>query len=290
MKKILIALLVVFANIYSANASKLMITPTRIEFKGSERTSEVRLINRSDETTTYRISFQNLMMEESGSYKEIKPEDVKGDENFAHKLIRFSPRRFTLKPGEVQLVRFMVRKPKDLKIGEYRSHALFSEEASPDFGNNIENQNKKSDNISVVLKPLFGISIPVIVTHGDVNAKVQITKAQIESDKRGKQLISMKLERSGDASLYGDIIATLKPNNSNKEYEIGSINGISVFYPYDKRNAQMKVNIPSNVNLKDSVIDIKYYKKDSGSSSHDKNQLLAQKQITVGAINSRVNY
>jgi hypothetical protein len=290
MKKILIILLVSLANIYSANASKLMITPTRIEFKGSNRTSEVRLINRSDEETTYRISFQNLMMEESGSYKEIKPEDAKGDENFAHKLIRFSPRRFTLKPGEVQLVRFMVRKPKDLKIGEYRSHALFSEEAAADFGNNIENQNKKNDNISVVLKPLFGISIPVIVTHGDLDAKAQITDAKIKSDKRGKQIIAMKLSRSGNASLYGDIIATLKPNNSDKEFEIGAINGISIFYPHDSRNAEMKVDIPSNINLKDSVIDIKYYKKESGGSGHDKNQILAQKQIAVGAINSRVNY
>ncbi len=290
MKRILIILFLIFANIYAANASKLMVTPTRLEFKGKSRTSEVRLINRSNETTTYRISFQNLKMNQNGSYEKINPEDVKGDENFAHKLIRYSPRRVTLKPGEVQLVRFMVRKPKNLQEGEYRSHALFSEEAPADFGANVESKHQKSGKISINLKPLFGISIPVIVSHGTTKSSAQISQAEIKSNKKGEKFISLKLDRSGNGSVYGDLIATLKPNNSSKEYEIGVSNGVSVFYPYESRDAQIRVKIPPEVSLKDSVIDVKYYKKESGGREHDKNLLLAQKEIKVGLIRSRVNY
>lgn len=144
----------------------LVITPTRVTFDDRTRSAQVTLLNSGTEAGTYRVSFVRRHMKEDGSLIEVK-EDEKG--NFSDEMIRYSPRQVTLPPGQSQVVRLMLRRPRDLTNGEYRSHMLF--QALPKPKNSIEQlESDNADNIVIEITPLIGITIPVIVRHGELNA------------------------------------------------------------------------------------------------------------------------
>ena len=161
--------------------ANLIVTPTRVIFEGRTHSQELTLIHQGDREATYRISFLHYRMKQDGSLEEIKEPKANEQITFADEFIRYSPRQITLKPGEKQTVRLMVRKPKDLAPGEYRSHVLFKEIAPPDLGVNVEKGSKGADDksISFTLIPLFAVSIPVVVRHGNISAKVEIQEARI---------------------------------------------------------------------------------------------------------------
>jgi P pilus assembly chaperone PapD len=222
----------------NANAvGELLVSPTRIILEGRERSAEVKLANKSNKAATYRLSFQDLSMEENGGYKELSENE--GYEKTASNMIRFSPRQVTLKPGEVQSVRLMVRKPKELDDGEYRTHLFFKAIPSEkDSRYHIENQKSGGKNLSVKLIPIFGVSIPVIVKHGELEANVAIENAHIAKDKRN---ISFSLKRDGMASRYGNLnIIHQKPTGESELLK--EIRGIGVLYPLNKRNIEIALN------------------------------------------------
>jgi P pilus assembly chaperone PapD len=260
-----------FANF--ANAGGLMVTPSRVNLDEKSTSQEVKLINKGDEVTTYRVSFQHLRMNKSGAYEEIK-EGASGQEQFADDVVRFSPKQVTLKPGETQTVRLMFKKSKELAAGEYRSHLLLKEEAPADFGKNVEQVAKKdSKKISVVLKPLFGASIPVVVTNGKIDSSVEIKEAKV----KGKN-VSLTLARSGNASAYGDLVVTLTDKNTGKKQEVGGLNNVSVFYPYAERDVVIALNAPKEIKLADQLVEVSFYGKNKELAT-DKEKLLAKKII-----------
>jgi hypothetical protein len=257
-----------------AYAGGLMVVPSRVSIDEKNPSQEVKLINKGTEVTTYRVSFQHLRMNKNGAYEEIKEGSKDGQEQFADDLVQFSPKQVTLKPDETQTVRLMFKKPKDLADGEYRSHLLLKEEASADFGKNVDEVTKKnSKKISVTLKPLFGASIPVVVTNGSVVSSVEIKDAKIKDKKA-----SFTLDRSGNASVYGDLLVTAVDKNTGKKQELGALNNVSVFYPYPNRNVVIDLNLPKEIKLANQMIEINYYGKNKELVT-DKEKILARKII-----------
>ncbi len=283
--KLLLPLFLITTTSQLHAAGGLMVTPNRLDFKDNTSGQEVKLINKSNEPVTYRVSIQHLRMEENGTYKEISETETNPPEKFADNLLRFSPRRVTLQPNEVQTVRIVMKKPADLAVGEYRSHFLFREEPSADFkvSNDVEaKSNVKGNKISVILKPLFGISIPVLVVHGDVQAKSGIENLVVKTEaKTNKKLLSVDLTRDGNASLYGNVLVTFKANKDNKEYDIGVLNSIAVFSPYPKRRVSINLNLPSGVKLSDGVITVKYITKPNDSDWIDRKKVLSQASLMI---------
>ena len=280
MKKFLINKLLLAAFVLMTTgklyAGGLMVTPSRLEFKGNTTSQEVKLINKNDQPVTYRISLQHLRMDENGNYKEIAENETNVQEKFADDLLRFSPRKITLKANEVQTIRVAIKKDASLADGEYRSHLLFREEPAADFkqANNVEAATAKKDDktISVVLKPLFGISIPVIVNNGKSEANSAIENLAIKSDEKdkNKKLVAFDLTRSGNASLYGNVSVTFKQNKTGKEHDVGALNSLSVFYPYPKRNVTVALNLPKDIKLTDGVLSVKYSARNDDGKSDKK--------------------
>lgn len=272
-KHFLIAALLSLAMSQSAIAAGgLMVTPNRVVLNEKNASQEVKLINRGTESVTYRISFQHLRMNKDGSYTEIK--DTAGaKEKFADEIIPFSPRQTTLKAGETQTVRLVFKKPSGIADGEYRSHLLMQEEAPADLGKNVETAktDKKDKRISVILKPLFGASIPVIATVGKVDAKAEIKNVKISGNK-----LKLTLARSGNASVYGDLIVTTTDKQSGKQTEIGALNSVSVFFPYDERLVTITLDKAAKTSAE--AVDVKFYgKKEDGQT--DKNNILAASSV-----------
>ncbi|MGA1790169.1 MAG: molecular chaperone [bacterium] len=263
LRNIFFIFIIIYVGLQGIAQASLMVTPTRIVFEGRVRTQEVSLIHRGDKETTYRISFQHMRMKPDGSYEEIQ--EPKPNEQFADEFIRYSPRQVTLKPGQSQTIRLMARKPKNLPAGEYRSHMLFKEIAPPDLGFNIEREKGKPEDIAVQTIALFGVSIPVIVRHGNLSANIKIQEAKVTTGENfnGKEnlpILSLNLTRSGNSSVYGDICVTYTPENTSKQCEIGRLLGIAVFCPNDTRHISIPLKIPEGVPLEKGTIHIVYRK------------------------------
>ena len=240
-----------------ALAQSLTVSPTRIVLEGRTRSAEVTLINRGTAPVTYRISFKNMRMLEDGSFEDI---DVPGPgERFADKMIRYAPRRVVLEPGVTQAVRLLVRKPRDLAPGEYRSHLLFQAIPPPSSGEDIEALELEEGQIRVQIRTIFGISIPVIVRHGKVSASVALSDLSLRpAEMPGEPpLVAFRLNRSGDRSVYGDVAVTFKPNGGG-ETEVGLIRGLAVYTPNENRTVRVRLRPPDGVELKRGRLDVAY--------------------------------
>jgi P pilus assembly chaperone PapD len=250
----------------------LMVAPTRILFEGRDRVQEVNLINRGTKEAVYRVSFQNMSMNEDGGYEEI--EEPKRGEKFADGFLRYSPRQVNLKPGEVQKVRIMLRKPADLPEGEYRSHMLFRALPPEDAGKDIESTNLRDGQVAVRLIPIFGVSIPVIVRHGSLPASVQIINEKIVDTEAGGKELQLTLKREGAASIYGDINVNLTPRGGMEPYLIGQLRGASVLEPYETREFRVPLTAPPEISLNDGAISISLR-----NNALEGSNLLAEKKI-----------
>jgi len=217
--------------------SGLMVAPTRVELDDKARTVSLTLINNGHEPGTYRIKTINSIMTETGEKKVVEGE-TQENSRFADRMVRFAPRQISLKPGEQQTIRVSSRIPSKLEEGEYRTGLNFQwipEPGEPDINGKIS----EKEGISVNIEFSFGITVPVIIRHGNLNASGKISKLEL---KQGKNL-EITFEREGNRSLYGDISVFLsKPDG--KEDLISNIKGIAVYVPNSRRI--FTVELPAN--------------------------------------------
>jgi P pilus assembly chaperone PapD len=211
-------------------AGDLMIAPTRVVLDDKRRSADITLNNRGEKEATFRISLVRMRMLENGEYQKV--EDTKPGEAYADEVIRYSPRQVTLKPGQSQTVKFAVKNLSNVAPGEYRVHAMFRGNPDESKGTDIEQTTTDNDKIAVRLIPVYGVTIPVIVRHGDLNATASISSAQ----KQGKKVV-VTLSRQGNRSLFGDVVVTNKSGAT-----VGEVRGISVFVPNAKRVVQVELN------------------------------------------------
>jgi len=272
----LIALTALLNQQYAFAGAQLMVAPTRIMFDGNSRSSKVTLINSGDETGTYRISVVNKRMKIDGTFEDA--DSARDDEMFADNMIRYSPRQVVLEPGKSQVVRLSLRKPAKLQQGEYRSHLLFKaipKEAGTDISSLAQ-----SDKISIKLTPIISITIPVIIRHGKTNATANITKIDLLNEQKnikGKTetipSLMVDIERSGNASVYGDIFAEFVRGEGAGSV-IAQLNGIAIYTPNKLRKVKVPLNIPPGVTLKNGVINIFFRSPaDQGSKVMSQNQI-----------------
>lgn len=221
-------------GINEGGVGDLMLTPVRVVFEGRKRTENVMLNNRGSKEATYRVTLTRKRMLEDGSYVDIDAEHpAQAGEQFADDLVRYSPRQVTLKPGETQTVKFMVKIPDGTPAGEYRSHILFN--AVPDTSQGADLAPAEANpqgGVTVRLTPIYGISIPLIVRSGDLSATAQVTAAKLSGD-----VLDLSIARQGSKSVYGDITVT-----DGKGAVLGQMNGVAVFTPNVKRNVKITLS------------------------------------------------
>jgi hypothetical protein len=206
MLRLLLSTLLLTATFCHAQGlGDLAVTPTRVIFEGRTRTSEVSLTNKGRGVATYRISFTHTRMDESGKVAECAKEE---GQVTAEDLVRFSPREVTLAPGITQVVRIQLRKPENLQTGEYRSQLLFRavppaekvEAPAPDDG---------KQELKISIRPIFGLSIPVVVRQGETTCKLNLTDLALQpaSQKGEPPRLELRLLREGNQSMSGTLQA-----------------------------------------------------------------------------------
>lgn len=249
----------------------LLVTPRRLVFDGTQKTQEINLANIGPDTARYVISTLEYRMTESGSFERIENPD--SAQNFASPYLRFYPRSVVLAPNEAQLIKVQLTKTSSLLTGEYRSHLYFrSDKQEKPLGE--QEAPSDSNNITVSLIPVFGISIPVIILTGETSSTVNISDAAFQNKDKIPG-VNMTLFRSGNKSAYGDIsIKLLSPEG--KVTQVGLAKGVAVYTPNSKRNFYMNLDNSSGLDYRNGRLLIEY-----SSSVGNKSDILAQKEIIL---------
>jgi len=212
----------------------LLVAPTRVVLEGP-RGTEVFLNNVGQTTATYRISIELKRMLPSGELEDIAPEAANAHEQATLAMITYAPRRVTLPPNQPQAIRIGVRPPPDLPDGEYRAHILFR--AIPDAVAPPADATP-ARGVTIALTPIYGVTIPIIVRKGNLNAAAAIGTAQLVTDAKEGPALSFTLTRTGSRSTYGRIRVT-KPGLAKPLVEA---RGVAVYAEIPGRTVTLPVD------------------------------------------------
>lgn len=190
--------LLLAANQAQAGTGDLLVAPTRVVLDG-RRGTEIILNNIGDEVATYRVTAVLRRMGSDGRLIDVESPNAK--EQVAQEMILYAPRRITLPPNQPQAIRLSARAPQGLADGEYRVHMLFR--AVPPPRPQVTEQ-KKVEGVAFQLTPIYGVTIPIIVRLGNLEAKAALSNIRKVTD-GGKPAIALDINRSGDRSTFGEV-------------------------------------------------------------------------------------
>lgn len=178
----------------------LLVAPTRVILDG-RRGTEVILSNIGSEEATYRVELELRRMTPEGGLVDVDPQDVNEAERAALDMIRYAPRRITLPPGQPQAVRLSARPGVDLPEGEYRVHMAFRAIPRPP---SLTAAEEETEGLRLRLVPVYGVTIPVIVRHGRLEATAALEEPRMVQAGDEAEL-RVSIARQGQASTYGDL-------------------------------------------------------------------------------------
>lgn len=254
----------------------LLVAPTRIVLDDSDRYAQLSLVNIGTATATYRISFTELEMAPSGELRTIS--DPAEAFMPASKLVRYSPRQIVLQPNVAQTVRLQVRRPADLPEGEYRSHLLFRAIPPPETSVEGEKEEAASSGdttgLSVRLVPLYGITIPVIIRHGETSVSVHLTNLLLVNSPDGTLALDVEISREGNRSVYGNLEVTHHPATGPSRV-VGAINGLGVYTPLSYREARIPLRSEEGP-IEGGYLEVEFRQGEGGE-----NELLARERLVL---------
>jgi hypothetical protein len=147
-------------------------------------------------------------MTEEGMLKLIeKPETT---QMFAEPYLRIFPRQVTLAPGEAQVIMLQCRRKPAMLAGEYRSHLWFRSEKKYTLLGKTEPL-LDSNQLSISIIPIFGITIPVIIRSGEVGVSATLSNLKLDIQQGIIQSLTLTINRTGNISIYGDMIIEYIP-------------------------------------------------------------------------------
>ncbi len=215
----------------AAGVGDLLVAPTRIVLDG-RRGTEVILNNIGDDVATYRISVELRRMTPDGRLVDVAAPS--GKETAAHDMILYAPRRVTLPPNQPQAIRLSARAPQGLPDGEYRVHLLFR--AVPPPRPQVQ-AGPKVEGVAFQLTPVYGVTIPVIVRLGNLEAKAGLANVRKVVDD-GKPAIALDISRAGDRSTFGEV-RVLKAGVRDP---IALVRGVAVYTELGQRSVIVPID------------------------------------------------
>jgi P pilus assembly chaperone PapD len=216
-----------------AGVGDLLVAPTRIVLDGRKGT-EVVLNNIGDEPATYRISVEFRRMDRSGTLQDVS--EPSAADKTAEDMLVYAPRRVTLAPHEPQSIRIVARPPQGVADGEYRIHLLFRAipPANPVVQQAAAEQQK---GLRFQLTPVYGVTIPVIVRLGNLQATAGIANVHVDK-KDGEPVVALDLSRSGSRSTFGEVRVT----KAGVKDPVAIQRGVAVYTEVNSRHVAVPVN------------------------------------------------
>lgn len=240
------------STVQAQAAADLNISPKRIVFSGTNRSTLVYVFNRGSAGASYAVDLSDRVMLPDGQILGISevPADQEASKataarvKSAKSMLTYTPRRVTLAPGESQVIRVRLLPPAGLAAGEYRSHLTVATLPPEDVGVTAEQAAQLGDGqLSVKVVSLLALSIPVIVRQ-DVTAgqagleNLKLERNTSEGQDQQPGLLSLDLVRSGNGSVYGSF-EVLVDKGRGKPEAIGALKGIAVYPEIDRRRISL---------------------------------------------------
>ncbi|MFM6853681.1 MAG: molecular chaperone [Sphingopyxis sp.] len=237
----------------------LLVAPTRIVLDGP-RGAEVVLNNIGTEPATYRVSLEIKRMREDGTLEDVAPDAVSDGERAVQDMLFYSPRRVTLPPNQPQTIRIGVRPPAGLADGEYRAHMLFR--AVRDAVPVAPTSGAAPTGVSISLTPIYGVTIPIIVRQGVLQATAAIANPRLVSEGQDHSL-RFDLTRQGNRSVYGEVVVG-RPGAAEP---IMVARGVAIYPERDRRTVALPLTAEQAGALRGPII-IRYIEdRDAGGAT-----------------------
>lgn len=247
-------LCIAFKGQQASAQGNLLVTPRRVVFENATRVQELNLANTGTDSARYLVSVVEIRMHEDGTFEQIREPD--SGQLFASRYLRIYPRSVIIAPGESQLVKIQLVRTEGLAPGEYRSHVYIR--AVP-FEKPLGDQpaQRDSNEISVKLTPIFGISIPALLRVGENDTRITLSDPTLEFTEGKPPRLGVTLNRTGLMSSYGDFTVELE-SEAGKTREVGSVMGVAVYTPNVKRRFYINLDASNGINYKSGKLRIAY--------------------------------
>ncbi len=172
----------------------LLLYPTEIVFEGNERSMEITLSNRGDQTGTYEMGWTHMTMTPEGGL--VKHE---GEVSWSvQPFVRYSPRRVTLEPAQSQVIKIALRRGQDVPEGEYYAHFKVLTLRSEDPSGTDENADEPAAAFSITARS--AVAIPVIWRNSRDRPSASIESVSIDNE---TNKLSVHVRRHGLLSVRG---------------------------------------------------------------------------------------
>jgi len=220
----------------------ILISPQRVIMDADNRQANISLHNPGKATRAYSLSWVERRFEKDGQQINLKAGE---NPSSIASMVRFSPRRVVIEPGQTQKIRLDYRPPADLKPGEYRSHLRIGMEPLKNGASGTEVMRGEKDGMSFRLEALLSFTLPVFVRHGSGMATVQISGVEpstIAQNGINHPALKVNLTRSGDFSVYGRLVVYQQLDTKAPVEEIGEAGGVAIYAEIDniKREVPLK--------------------------------------------------
>ncbi len=256
---LVLALLLVFnCDFAQASTLSLLLSPVRIIFSDRQRVVTAHVINSGNEEITYTISLVTMRKGPEGEF--FQPRVETDEELLAKSLVRFSPRRATIGPRQRQVVKLMIRKPKDLLPGEYQTRLLLSPQTKAKETVTDKNSASTEKGIGINIEYIVNTSVPIIIQHGGISAEVTPVAVDFKELSRATSGLAAEilLTRNGDASSFGNLYVHYLSKNG-KEKRIGHIQGAAIYIPMTKKTFIVPLENVTPQDLTSGSIRIDYH-------------------------------
>ncbi|NKB45660.1 MAG: hypothetical protein GKS03_15420 [Alphaproteobacteria bacterium] len=190
-------------GVVSAQAP-VFISPQRVELFDNRRSEVLTVTNRTENTASYELALEDYSMSDKGVTVKVESLDYS-----ARRLVRFSPRRFTLQPGQTQTIRVLGRRSGQLSDGTYRSHLVFRETANDE---DLGGGDSGSGNTSFGIGFRFNIAIPVVVSVGESEGAVFLEEAEVVPEG-----VAVKFKREGNSDAVARVSVRWEKPNGKRE-------------------------------------------------------------------------
>lgn len=221
----------------------LLVAPTRVVVNGGGN-AEVVLSNIGEAPATYRISLELRRMDETGEFRDIAEAEASEHERLALEMVRYAPRRITLMPGQPQAVRISIRPPEGLPDGEYRVHMSFRAVPSLEAADSPANQASTAQGVSIKLTPIYGITIPIFLRKGILEAGAEIAGASLVK-LGGRDFLQITMTRTGKRSVYGELTG-----RTARGEKLFVLRGVAVYPELAQRQVQVPIAAEQLAKLK----------------------------------------
>lgn len=224
------------AFIATANAAPaaaqgdLLVAPTRVILNGGGN-AEVVLSNIGNQAATYRIGVELRRMEPDGDFADVTEAEANATEKASLEMLRYAPKRITLLPGQPQAIRLSARPAPELPDGEYRVHMSFRA-VPPALSPEAAQEQAAAGQLAIRLTPVYGITIPVFIRKGRLEAGATIANPRLGGNAMAKWL-ELDMRRTGQRSVYGEILG------KRGSEQVFAIKGIAIYPEVQSRTVKI---------------------------------------------------